>query len=187
MASHYWSSFLITLMSHGSLKGPYRSQPSPNVVYIQAPPDEEDQVAVLLKALPPEFKNIITIIKEKEPAPKLEDAIASVQEEEKKLKGNHSSTPNYSGAYVTTSSSKKCYGCGKPGHVAQDCYSKHPCPHCGKTNHPPSKCYYKDRPRTQDNGKGKAKVNLVKDKDKDKENIHYVASCDDSSSDSEIL
>ena len=56
------------------------------LVYIQAPVDEEDKVAVLLNVLPEAYNQIVTILQEKEPAPKLEDAINSIQEESNLIK-----------------------------------------------------------------------------------------------------
>ena len=39
--------------------------------YIQINVEEEDKIAVLLKALPKEYIQIVTILKEKEPIPSL--------------------------------------------------------------------------------------------------------------------
>ena len=48
------------------------------LVYIQSPVDKEDQLAVLLKALPKEFDQIVTVLKEREPIPTLESVINSL-------------------------------------------------------------------------------------------------------------
>ena len=55
------------------------------LTYIESPVEEEDKIAVLLKDLPKEYNQIVTILKEKEPIPSLESVINSLQEEYKKI------------------------------------------------------------------------------------------------------
>lgn len=111
------------------------------LAYVQAPVPDEDAVAILLKAMAPEFDQIVTVLKEKEPIPSLESVINSLQEEERKI-----SKLFHEGAYaVPYNNKKKCATCGRTNHLTKDCFSSNPCPHCGKTNHPPSKCYQRNK------------------------------------------
>ena len=55
------------------------------LTYVKAPIDEEDAIAILLKAMPQEYHQILTMLKEKEPILSLESIINSLQEEEKKV------------------------------------------------------------------------------------------------------
>ena len=48
------------------------------LVYVQAPIEEEDQIAILLKALPDTYESIVIVLKEKEPIPSLADIINSL-------------------------------------------------------------------------------------------------------------
>ena len=136
------------------------------LVYIQSPVEEEDQIAVLLKALPQEYDQIVTVLKEKDPIPSLESVINSLQEEDKKInKGDKASTSN--GVYaVTTSKKGRCIHCKKTNHASKDCFSIKPCTKCGKTGHPPFRCFNNNEGRTS-NDRGKAKINLVKEEDED--------------------
>ena len=65
---------------------------STQLVYIQAPVPDEDKIAVLLKALPSSYSQIVTVLKETEPIPSLESVINSLQEEEKKVGSNKQPT-----------------------------------------------------------------------------------------------
>lgn len=70
-------------------------------------------VEVLLKVLPLRFNQNVTILEKKVLAPKLKDAITSIQEDEEKV--NHPLTLTFIEAYVALSSIKKCYKCSKFG------------------------------------------------------------------------
>ena len=132
------------------------------LAYIQVKVDEEDKVAILLSALPDDYSQLVTVLKEKEPVPTLEEVINSIQEESKKIlktKGKEAST--YEGAYVITKS--KCIHCGKDNHKSQDCFKIKTCPHCGKKGHASNRCYFKNKASKNDNNKGKEEVNIVED------------------------
>ena len=45
---------------------------------------KEDKIALLLKSLPIEYDNIVTMLKEKEPIPSLDSIIHSLQEKDAK-------------------------------------------------------------------------------------------------------
>ena len=47
--------------------------------YIECNIEEDDKIAVLLKSLPLQYDNIVTVLKEKEPIPSLESIINSLQ------------------------------------------------------------------------------------------------------------
>ena len=130
------------------------------LVYIESPFEDEDKVAVLLKALPPPYNQIVTVLKEKEHVPSLESAINSLLEERKKL-GTTSKFDNQ--AFIVHSSHKKaCQHCGKDNHKSQDCYRIKTCPHyCGKIGHASNRCYSKDKAAKDDKGKGQ--VSFVED------------------------
>ncbi|KAH7437634.1 hypothetical protein KP509_05G081800 [Ceratopteris richardii] len=84
------------------------------------------------EALPEQYANIKTILKEKVPTPSLEDAINSLQEEEKKT------TLSTNGAYATYSKQRnKVF---------------EPCKYCKKTNHPSSRCFFKIKHEDQGGG-----------------------------------
>ena len=83
--------------------------------YIECHVDEEDKIVVVFKALPMEYNQIVMVLKEKESIPSSESIISSLQEEDKKI----SKEVSTSSAYVIT--------------IAKT-FSK--CQHCGKTNHP---------------------------------------------------
>ena len=55
------------------------------LVYLNAPMEEEDKVAILLKSLPPSYHHLVTVLKEKDPPPTLEDVVNSLQAKEKKM------------------------------------------------------------------------------------------------------
>ena len=123
------------------------------LVYVQAPIEEEDQIAILLKALPDTYESIVTVLKEKEPIPSLSDIINSLQEYERKINGvkqDHGGallSANHGAALATSRSStlkKKCYSCGKLGHLSKDCFKAHPCTICGRNNHLTKDCFLKD-------------------------------------------
>ena len=71
------------------------------LTYLKCNIPEDDQVAVLLSALPKVYDNIVTILEEREPEPKLQDVISSLQKEEKKHMGPASSLR---GTFVASSS-----------------------------------------------------------------------------------
>ena len=131
---------------------------------LDAKVDDEDKIAVLLKALPTMFDQIVTVLKEKEPAPRFEDVINSLQDEEKK----HSNTGSTSthGAYFA--STAKCKHCGRSNHKSNDCFKVKTCTICGKVGHSPSRCYKKDQ------GKAKGKIHLTSNEDEDNEPENFV-------------
>lgn len=135
---------------------------STQLVYIQAPVPDEDKIAVLLKALPSSYSQIVTVLKEKEPIPSLERVINSLQEEEKKVGPNKQ--PNQA-AYVISKSTKKCDNCGKTNHSSKDCFLLKTCPHCGKKGHSPNRCFFKNNPKVETKTnlalKGKEETNLI--------------------------
>ena len=97
------------------------------LTYIECQVEEEDKVVVLLKALPPSFDNIVTILKEKEPIPSLEDVTNSLQAEEKKQNGGTNKVKINGDVYVahgnkSNFNNKKCFTCGSTSHMAKDCY-----------------------------------------------------------------
>ena len=88
----------------------------PQLVQVQAPTDEDDQVAVLLKTLTnTAYANIVTILKEKDPIPKLVDVINSLQDEERKL--HKEPTHSQNNAYFV---SNACQECGKSNHTTKE-------------------------------------------------------------------
>lgn len=140
------------------------------LAYIKSPVDNEDQVAVLLKAVPDEeYGQIVTVLKEKEPIPNLEDVINSLQQHEKKIKVTKNESSGVNGAFIVTSKNNRnnlqCSHCGRTNHLSKDCYEINPCKKCGKINHATKYCRlnqvkasnhkdkYKDR--------GKGKINMV--------------------------
>ena len=76
------------------------------------------------------YGQIVTVLKEKDPIPSLEDVINSLQEYEKKLKGNASGS-NTNGAYLITQNRQnknmKCIHCGRINQKSQDCFQINPC------------------------------------------------------------
>lgn len=137
------------------------------LVYIQVQVDEEDKVAILLSALPDEYSQLVTVLKEKELVPPLEEVINSIQDEAKKInkqKGKHDHEASTSqGAYVVTKAS--CTHCGKDNHKSKDCYKIKTCHHCGKTGHAPNRCYFKDKAAKDNKNKGKGRVNYIEEGD----------------------
>ena len=73
--------------------------------HIECNIDEDDKIVVLLKSLPMQYENIVTVLKEKKPIHSLESIIHSLQEEENKH--NHTQAPNevphFQALYVSTS------------------------------------------------------------------------------------
>lgn len=138
------------------------------LTHIECHAEEEDKIVVLLKSLPKEYKQIVTVLKEKDPIPSLESVINSLQEEEKKLckEGAISSSTQDSGAYVVSHKKfLRCPHCGKDNHLASKCFKVTPCTKCGKVGHPPHRCYStKGEPRRKGN------INLVSNES----NISYI-------------
>ena len=127
--------------------------------YVKSNIDEEDLVAILLKAVPEDpFEQIVTLLKEKDPSPSLKDVINSLQDHERKKEPKKKEN----GAYLISNAKMKCKGCGKTNHATQECFQLYPCSICGKKGHPASRCYQrKDAAKSKDKGKGK--VNLMED------------------------
>ncbi|KAI5081511.1 hypothetical protein GOP47_0004694, partial [Adiantum capillus-veneris] len=117
------------------------------LTYIKCPIDNEYQIVVLLKVVPDaDVGQIVTMLKEKDPIPKIEDVINSLQEHEKKLKGSQQQAI---GAYVVSSNrynhnhkrNLNCTHCGRTNHLSKaDCYEINPCRICGKNNHATKYC-----------------------------------------------
>ena len=106
--------------------------------YIECNIDKDDKIAVLLKSLPMQFENIVTVLKEKEPIPSLESIIHSLQEEDNKHTHNEVTSSTSSQAlYVSTSRFKPCKHCGKTNHTSLNCFKIKKCVKCGKMGHPP--------------------------------------------------
>ena len=127
--------------------------------YVKSNIDEEDLVAILLKAVPEDpFEQIVTVLKEKDPSPSLEDVINSLQDHERKKEPKKKEN----GTYIISNAKMKCTGCGKTNHATHECFHLYPCSICGKKGHPASRCYQrKDATKSKDKGKGK--VNLMED------------------------
>ena len=145
--------------------------------YIQSPVvDEEDKVAVLLNALPEAYNQIVTILQEKEPAPKLEDAINSIQEESRKL-NKGASTSNLGEAFLVSSKARRCKICKRTNHDTKDCYAKKTCTICKKTRHPPTdRCYFKDKDKDKSSKKDKGKAHIIEESD---DEAHFVYESND--------
>ena len=124
--------------------------------YIQSPVDEEGKVAILFNALPEAYNQIVTVLQEKEPAPKLEDAINSIQEESRKL--NKGASTSKGEAFLVSSKHRRCKICKRTNHDTKDCYSKKTCTICKKTGHPTDKCYFKDKDKSSKKDKDKAHI-----------------------------
>lgn len=142
------------------------------LVYIQAPVDEEDKVAVLLNALPKEYDQLSTVLQEKEPAPKLIDAVNSIQEESKKI--NKGASTSKGEAFLVSSKPRRCKICKRTNHDTKDCYSKKTCTICKKTGHPTDKCYFKDKDKSSKKDKGKA--HIIEESD---DEAHFVYESND--------
>lgn len=113
------------------------------LTYIGCNIDEDDKIAILLKAMPMQYENIVTVLKEKEPIPSLESIVHSLQEEENKHTHTTHTTheAHTSQALVITSKSfKPCKHCGKTNHLSLNCYKIKKCVKCGKVGHPPQFC-----------------------------------------------
>ena len=150
------------------------------LLYIDVKVDEEDKVAILLKALLKEYDNIVTILKEKDPIPDLEDVMNSLQEEEKKVKPT--STKHNNGAYIVTSKGRRCKHCKRTNHDSKDCFSILTCPHCKKTGHPASRCFFKNKQggsssSSHDKKKEQGKQHAASDFDNN--NVNFVYDLDD--------
>ena len=139
------------------------------LAYIRCPIDNEDQVAVLLKAVPDEiYSQIITVLKEKDPTPQLSDVINSLQQHGKKEAASPSSGTYL--AKIASSKNIKCSHCGRNNHLSKDCYQINPCKICGKTNHGTKFCLLRDDNKasisgTRNNNKTstKSQANTVED------------------------
>ena len=132
------------------------------LTYIESPVEEEDKIAVLLKALPKEYNQIVTVLKEKEPIPSLESVINSLQEEDKKIHKEEPAATIIGAFAVTQRTFPKCQHCGKNNHPASKCYKVIACTNCGKKGHPPQRCFSNNKDEDKDKGKGKD-VNNSKD------------------------
>ena len=156
--------------------------------YIECNIEEDDKIAVLLKSLPLQYDNIVTVLKEKEPIPSLESIINSLQEEERKH-ATHS-TQEISNNHALYVSSKKhfkpCTHCGKTNHLSSNCYKVKKCIKCNKVGHPPQFCHIKDDTLNA-NQKGKSSRAIhytysdedeepVSYEDNEKSSIHLVTS-----------
>ena len=73
------------------------------LTYIECQIPDEDQVAVLLSALPENFDNIVTVLEQKDPTPTLQQVINAIHEEEKKLVKKKST--GIDGAYLVSKTS----------------------------------------------------------------------------------
>lgn len=119
---------------------------------VNARMDEDDAVAVLLKAVKKVYPTLVTTLKNI-PNPTLEGVIQSCLDEEKRPKGAAESSN------ATTSSTNeqalshqvvkiKCAHCKKVGHLASNCWIKYPnkmkCNKCKQTGHITSKCPNKE-------------------------------------------
>ena len=128
---------------------------------------------MLLSALPENFDNIVTVLEQKDPTPTLQQVVNAIHEEEKKLVKKKST--RIDGAYLVSKTlfrsspsrsssasspsrfNKKCYECGKVGHLSKGYYKNKFCSNCGVKGHHPSKCESHDR--------GRGKVNLAEEPD----------------------
>ena len=144
------------------------------LVYIQAPVDEEDKVAVLLNALPKEYDQLSTVLQEKEPAPKLIDAVNSIQEESKKI--NKGASTSKGEAFLVSSKPRRCKICKRTNHDTKDCYSKKTCTICKKTGHPTDRCYFKDKDKGGASKKDKGKAHIIEESD---DEAHFVYESND--------
>ena len=112
--------------------------------HIECNIDEDDKIAIILKSLPMQYENIVTVLKEKEPIPSLESIIHSLQEEENKH--NHTQAtnevPGSQALFISTTSKpyKPCKHCGKTNHVSLNCYKIKKCVKCGRVGHAPQFC-----------------------------------------------
>ncbi|KAI5061584.1 hypothetical protein GOP47_0024089, partial [Adiantum capillus-veneris] len=150
--------------------------------YIECHIDDDDKVAVLLKALPSTYDNIVTVLKEKEPIPTLESVINSLQEDHNN-KHPHNETNASKALYVSSSKhTKACKHCGKYNHLSSECYKIKKCVKCGKLGHPPQFCT-KGNGGNGDNGgkkvtfKGK-RVNYVQSESDDSDDEDQRAHSD---------
>ncbi|KAI5058913.1 hypothetical protein GOP47_0027083 [Adiantum capillus-veneris] len=143
---------------------------------------EDDKVDILLSALPPSYDHLVTILKEKEPAPPFQDVINSVQAEERKQRGSLTSS---GGVFIATSSrgryspststnGRNCYECGRMGHVAKYCYTNKPCNKCGRKGHPPSRCYSNGGSSSGESSSSRSKSRSNEGKRPDRESGHIV-------------
>lgn len=142
------------------------------LTYVKAPVDEEDAIAILLKSMPSNFDQIVTVLKEKEPIPSMESVINSLQEEEKKTTNN---IYIGEGAFAVHNNMKKCNTCGKTNHATKDCYLTKPCVHCGKTGHPHFRCFHKNKDKGKED---KANITINEEEANTAEEI--ITSHDDS-------
>ncbi|KAH7437110.1 hypothetical protein KP509_05G056600 [Ceratopteris richardii] len=102
--------------------------------------EEEDKVAILLKALPSKYNHLVLVLKEKEPSPSLENVIHSLQEEDKKVL----ETPTQEAFMVTKPTFRSCTHCGLKNHEAKDCFKLMKCSKCGRNGHTFQRCQKKN-------------------------------------------
>lgn len=129
--------------------------------YIECNIEEEDKIAVLLKALPQDYKEIVTVLKEKEPIPSFESVVNSLHEEDKHKEESISIIPSF----------PKCLHCGRNNHKSSKCYKLVTCERCGMKRHPTQRCYSETK---KDNGKEKGKANVNVATSSNDESICFV-------------
>ncbi len=95
-----------------------------------APVDEQDQVVLLLRSLPSHFESLTTAYMAKGEVQMAELREALISFEARFMEQKEStSTSNSSSVFWTGSSgynTRSCYGCGKYGHIQQDCTTNPP-------------------------------------------------------------
>ena len=105
--------------------------------------DEQDQIIVLLKSLPEEYKMMVTALKSQ--GDLIFEKVCSrlIQEE---MDTNELSEDGEAAALLSRGV-KVCYNCNKPGHIARECKSDRSvrtCYRCGKSGHLSNKCQNRD-------------------------------------------
>ncbi|KAH7352687.1 hypothetical protein KP509_19G058500 [Ceratopteris richardii] len=137
------------------------------------PIENEDQVAILLKAVPDDkFGQIVTVLKEKDPIPRLEDVINSLQQHENKLKTHDEFTTN---ALVVRAT--KCIHCNRTNHLSKDCYQVNPWKICGKTNHATKHCRLHNNNINNNKGafnKNSSNVNIGEETNEEEAQVNFV-------------
>ncbi|KAH7306236.1 hypothetical protein KP509_22G003000 [Ceratopteris richardii] len=129
-------------------------------------------IPVLLKAVPDDkFGQIVTVLKEKDPIPRLEDVINSLQQHENKLINYDEFTTK---ALVIRAT--KCIHCNRTNHLLKDCYQVNPCKICGKTNHATKHCRLRNNNFNSNKGafnKNPSNVNIAEETNEEESSSQF--------------
>ena len=93
---------------------------------IGEPVKEESKVIILLASLPEQYDALVTALETLDAVPSWDSVTQKLLHHEEKLNESTSSKPvqALAGSFVKNTQQRKCYSCGRPGHIMKFCRNK---------------------------------------------------------------